>query len=210
MVRGDARICCGRLHCSETSSSMPKVTAVICSRDSTNQGGALGGQGVSKEGWKHGRQRREGLRKQRREATWMPLRGGVAEGSSTGGSGAGGVAEVEGDAGGAAELDGRDRAASADAGGTEAPQFKRRYLRLHGESATTPVHIKKPQAIELRHSVVRQDESNTNRTEAHVDPLKPWLDEYQQYLNAREVAPEVMDPQFSVTTALTKLNLIWS
>ncbi|KAJ7310171.1 hypothetical protein DFH08DRAFT_821391 [Mycena albidolilacea] len=73
------------------------------------------------------------------------------------------------------------------------PQFKQRYLRLHGESATTPVPIKKSQATKLRRSVVRQDESNTNSTTAHINPLKPWLDEYQQYLTAPEVVPEGMD-----------------
>jgi hypothetical protein len=73
------------------------------------------------------------------------------------------------------------------------PQFKQRYLRLHGESATTPVPIKKPQATKLRRSVVHQDESNTNSTAAHINPIKPWLDEYQQYLTAREVVPEGMD-----------------
>lgn len=74
-----------------------------------------------------------------------------------------------------------------------APQFKQRYLKLHGESAAPSVAVKKPQATKLRRSVVRQDESNNNSTEIHVDPLKPWLDEYQQYLTAREVVPEGMD-----------------
>ncbi|KAJ6521455.1 hypothetical protein DFH09DRAFT_939041 [Mycena vulgaris] len=71
--------------------------------------------------------------------------------------------------------------------------FKQRYLKLHGPSSAAPLPVKKAIATKLRRSVVREDDETTNGTETHIDPLKPSLDEYQQYLTAREVVPVGMD-----------------
>ncbi|KAJ6611036.1 hypothetical protein B0H10DRAFT_2437742 [Mycena sp. CBHHK59/15] len=71
--------------------------------------------------------------------------------------------------------------------------FKQRYLKLHGASSAAPVPVKKVPTTKLRRSVVREDDETTNSTETHINPLKPWLNEYQKYLTAREVVPEGMD-----------------
>ncbi|KAJ6609809.1 ribonuclease H-like domain-containing protein, partial [Mycena sp. CBHHK59/15] len=67
------------------------------------------------------------------------------------------------------------------------------YLKLHSTLSAAPVPVKKVPATKLRCSVVREDDETTNSTETHINALKPWLNEYQQYLMAREVVPEGMD-----------------
>ncbi|KAJ7247540.1 hypothetical protein C8J57DRAFT_1522940 [Mycena rebaudengoi] len=53
--------------------------------------------------------------------------------------------------------------------------FKQRCLELHNASSAAP------------------DDETTNGTETYINPRKPSLVEYQQYLSAREVVPEGMD-----------------
>jgi hypothetical protein len=74
-------------------------------------------------------------------------------------------------------------------------QFKQRYLQLHGSSAgTVPVSIKKPANCKLRRSIVLDHDipmSGTAKT--HINPLKPWLNEFKLYLSTSEIVPEGMD-----------------
>ncbi|KAJ6449318.1 hypothetical protein C8R47DRAFT_1084749 [Mycena vitilis] len=73
-------------------------------------------------------------------------------------------------------------------------QFKQRYLKLRGTPTAVSVPVKKAPALKLRRSVVINDDTgDSTRAEVHVNPLKPWLDEYQQYLSAVEVVPPGMD-----------------
>jgi hypothetical protein len=74
-------------------------------------------------------------------------------------------------------------------------QFKRRYLELRGSSPSVPVPTKKPAASKFRRSIVLNDEDADmpGPGELHLDPSKPWLDEFNLYLNTLEVVPEGMD-----------------
>ncbi|KAJ7131124.1 ribonuclease H-like domain-containing protein, partial [Mycena epipterygia] len=68
--------------------------------------------------------------------------------------------------------------------------FKQRYLQLHGDSSATATSVPVTKSIKprMRRPIVLRDNSNTSITEStHIDPLKPWLDEYQLYFNVREV-----------------------
>lgn len=40
---------------------------------------------------------------------------------------------------------------------------------------------------------MHEDDDESINSSTHIDPLKPWLDEYQLYLTVREVVPEGMD-----------------
>ncbi|KAJ7659106.1 ribonuclease H-like domain-containing protein [Mycena polygramma] len=72
--------------------------------------------------------------------------------------------------------------------------FKQRYLKLRGTPTAVSAPVKKAPALKLRRSVVINDDTgDSTRAQVHVDPLKPWLDEYQQYLSAVEVVPPGMD-----------------
>ncbi|KAJ7105653.1 ribonuclease H-like domain-containing protein, partial [Mycena epipterygia] len=73
--------------------------------------------------------------------------------------------------------------------------FKQRYFQLLGHSSGTGTSIlvkKSAKPTKMRQPIVLQDD-NISTTESHIDPLKPWLDEYQLYFNVREVVPQGMD-----------------
>ncbi|KAJ6607651.1 ribonuclease H-like domain-containing protein [Mycena sp. CBHHK59/15] len=74
--------------------------------------------------------------------------------------------------------------------------FKQRYLQLRGSSAGKPQAgpAKKSNSTKMRCSIVIEEDDDSSVTaESHVDPLKPWCDEYELYFNMREVIPEGMD-----------------
>ncbi|KAJ7809562.1 ribonuclease H-like domain-containing protein, partial [Mycena olivaceomarginata] len=75
--------------------------------------------------------------------------------------------------------------------------FQQRYLELHANKAaqTPALFSQQPQAPDksgLRELTPDGDEDEPKLAEAHLDPTKPWRDEFQSYLDARESVPEGM------------------
>ncbi|KAJ7794391.1 hypothetical protein B0H14DRAFT_3557446 [Mycena olivaceomarginata] len=75
--------------------------------------------------------------------------------------------------------------------------FQQRYLELHAnKAAQTPALFSQqsqaPDKSGLRELTPDGDEDEPKLAEAHLDPTKPWRDEFQSYLDARESVPEGM------------------
>ncbi|KAJ6589546.1 ribonuclease H-like domain-containing protein, partial [Mycena capillaripes] len=75
----------------------------------------------------------------------------------------------------------------------------RRYLKMHADtitnSTTSVTQNFKATQPNRRRAVTPLDGDNDNMSDlsaTHIDPLRPWLDEYQGYLAAREAVPEGM------------------
>ncbi|KAJ7816347.1 hypothetical protein B0H14DRAFT_3148649 [Mycena olivaceomarginata] len=71
------------------------------------------------------------------------------------------------------------------------------YLEMHANNAVqTPALLNQksqaPDKSGLRELTPDGDEDEPKLAEAHLDPTKPWRDEFQGYLDARESVPEGM------------------
>ncbi|KAJ7315399.1 ribonuclease H-like domain-containing protein, partial [Mycena albidolilacea] len=69
--------------------------------------------------------------------------------------------------------------------------FKKRYLELHANLATQKSPTVGPKSRATANSGLREltpddDDDKPNLSETHIDPTKPWRDEFQGYLNCIE------------------------
>lgn len=68
-------------------------------------------------------------------------------------------------------------------------QFIERYEKIHGESSSTLV-IKKKKTLTRRNSDDTESESESEVET--LNPTKPWLNEWDLYLQTHETVPEDM------------------
>lgn len=74
-------------------------------------------------------------------------------------------------------------------------QFKERYLEMHAHPTTQTPRTTKPTTDRSGLRALTPDDDDddeSNLTQTHVDPEKPWLDEYNLYFNTRESLPPGM------------------
>ncbi|KAJ7827304.1 hypothetical protein B0H13DRAFT_2373910 [Mycena leptocephala] len=72
-----------------------------------------------------------------------------------------------------------------------------RYIKLNAATRRTTVSSQKARSTgckQRRRAVTPEEDDDpmSDLSATHIDPLRPWLDEYQGYLAVREAIPEGM------------------